>query len=161
MHHGAPPPLETLTASELRRLLKTYYGVPTKYFRSKQQLLHLASALEAELGLRSPRTVEANRPAQATLKDAAPNVTSTTEDPLPNIPSTLDDNTYLNPGFDPRTLPVVKLRNILMTHGVDYRFAKKKLDFIALFENHIAPKAAATLQAIAKVKPSNEGITDA
>ncbi|GKT97260.1 sister chromatid separation protein [Colletotrichum tofieldiae] len=82
------------------------------------------------------------------------------DDPLPCIPSIEDDISHLAPGFNPETLCVAKLRNLLLINGIEYG-AAKKAELVQLFQSKIAPKAAATLRAMAQVKPSSRGIADA
>ncbi|KAK1976442.1 hypothetical protein LZ30DRAFT_564663, partial [Colletotrichum cereale] len=79
---------------------------------------------------------------------------------LPNIPNPTDNASYLQPDFDPASLTVPKLRNLLAAHEVIYATAKTKKDLVGLFEANIAPRAAATVRAMAKVERTDEGIVD-
>ncbi|KAI8201148.1 hypothetical protein K4K54_001995 [Colletotrichum sp. SAR 10_86] len=84
-----------------------------------------------------------------------------TNTPLPNIPNPTDDISYLHPSFNPRSLTIPKLRNMLATHEVNYTKAKNKSELIELFESNIVPKAVATIQAIGNIERTDEGIVDA
>ncbi|KAK1573508.1 uncharacterized protein LY79DRAFT_525680 [Colletotrichum navitas] len=84
-----------------------------------------------------------------------------TDRPLPNIPNQTDDVSYLQPDFNPASLTVPKLRNVLATHEVAYATARTKKDLVRLFEANIAPRVAATVRAMAKVQRTDEGIIDA
>ena len=72
----------------------------------------------------------------------------------------VDDLKYLSESFDPASLTVPKLRNILLTHGVNYPSSARKQTLIELFNEKIVPRAKELLAAY-KVEPSAEGITDA
>ncbi|KAJ3940759.1 hypothetical protein N0V92_013916, partial [Colletotrichum tropicale] len=84
-----------------------------------------------------------------------------TNTPLPNIPKPTDDISYLHASFNPTSLTVPKLRNLLSAHEVTYTKAKNKADLLQLFEAHIVPRAAATIQAMSTVEKTDEGIVDA
>ncbi|KAK1995271.1 hypothetical protein LX36DRAFT_582789, partial [Colletotrichum falcatum] len=77
------------------------------------------------------------------------------------IPSVADNVSHLAPDFDPNRLTVAKLRNILLTNGVKYSTTAKKADLVFLFRAEISPKAAATLRAMADVRPTAKGIVEA
>ncbi|KAK2051715.1 hypothetical protein LY76DRAFT_673801, partial [Colletotrichum caudatum] len=77
------------------------------------------------------------------------------------IPSIADDISHLAPGFNPNKLTVAKLRNILLTNDVKYSAAATKADLVCLFYTEISPRAAATLRAMADVRPTAKGIIDA
>ncbi|KAI5958481.1 SRC1 [Candida margitis] len=47
---------------------------------------------------------------------------------------------YLQPGFDPSSLKVAKLRNILNLHGVDFPSSAKKAELVSIFEKEIVPR---------------------
>lgn len=74
--------------------------------------------------------------------------------------SELDDLEYLSPDFDPASLTIPKLRNILLTHNVEYPSSAKKPQLIELFNDNIAPQAKKILAARAKTKRSARGIVD-
>ncbi|KAJ4996934.1 hypothetical protein K4K48_007643 [Colletotrichum sp. SAR 10_66] len=84
-----------------------------------------------------------------------------TNTPLPNIPNPTDDISYLHPSFNPSSLTIPKLRNMLAAHEVNYTKAKNKSELIELFESNIVPKAVATIQAIGNIERTDEGIVDA
>ena len=67
---------------------------------------------------------------------------------------------YLSPGFDPASLTVPKLRNILLEHNINYPSASKKPQLIDLFNQNIVPKAKRILAQRARTKPSSKGIVD-
>jgi hypothetical protein len=71
-----------------------------------------------------------------------------------------DDLFYLAPGFDPSSLTVPRLRNILLTHDVDYPSNAKKPQLIQLFNDELAPEAKKLVSASKRVKRSNRGIVD-
>lgn len=71
-----------------------------------------------------------------------------------------DDLFYLAPGFDPSSLTVPRLRNILLTHDVDYPSNAKKTQLIQLFHDELAPQAKKLLSASKRVKRSARGIVD-
>ncbi|KAF4829885.1 hypothetical protein CGCSCA4_v014429 [Colletotrichum siamense] len=84
-----------------------------------------------------------------------------TNTPLPNIPNPTDDISYLQASFNPDSLTIPKLRNLLAAHEVNYTKAKNKSELIELFESNIVPKAVATIQAIGNIERTDEGIVDA
>ncbi|KAH0423508.1 hypothetical protein CcaCcLH18_12134 [Colletotrichum camelliae] len=86
--------------------------------------------------------------------------TGTAAIPLENIPSLWDDVGYLAPNFNPSDMKVAMLRNILCRHNVHYSSADAKKTLVQIFSEEITPRAAATLTAMGKVVPSNDGITD-
>ncbi|CCF32902.1 hypothetical protein CH063_05183 [Colletotrichum higginsianum] len=90
----------------------------------------------------------------------ASNRNSSAAKALKNIPSIEDDVSYLQPDFDPNSLPVPKLRNIFLAHDVAYRSAKTKAELVDLFVREVTPRAAATLEAMTRVKRSDRGIVD-
>ncbi|KAJ1677238.1 inner nuclear membrane protein enriched at telomere/subtelomere region, partial [Spiromyces aspiralis] len=52
-----------------------------------------------------------------------------------------DEYKYLQPNFDPNTLKVAELRNILVRHDVEFNMAAKKSELIDLFKADIARRA--------------------
>ncbi|KAB8346065.1 hypothetical protein FH972_023117 [Carpinus fangiana] len=73
-------------------------------------------------------------------------------------PLKMDDLHYLEPGFDPASLTVPNLRNILVMHDIDYPSSAKKPQLIDLFNDHVKPMAKKLLAARAKVRRSASGI---
>lgn len=74
--------------------------------------------------------------------------------------SELDELDYLSPSFDPASLTVPRLRNILLTHNVEYPSSAKKPQLIELFNENIAPQAKKILATRARTKRSAKGIVD-
>lgn len=72
-----------------------------------------------------------------------------------------DTEEYLQPGFDPATLTVPRLRSILVTYNVHYASNSKKSDLVDLFNTNIAPQASKILARRARAKRSSMGIVDA
>ncbi|KAE9968346.1 hypothetical protein BLS_005896 [Venturia inaequalis] len=77
-----------------------------------------------------------------------------------SIARAMDDLDYLEPGFDPNSLTVPKLRNVLVTHDVTYPSNAKKPQLVQLFNEEVAPKANILLSARRRLKPSSKGIVD-
>lgn len=71
-----------------------------------------------------------------------------------------DEFEYLQPGFEPTTLTVPRLRSILVAHNVPYPSSAKKPDLVALFHQHVAPQARNLLSAQSRTKRSARGIED-
>ena len=67
---------------------------------------------------------------------------------------------YLQPGFDPQTVTMPRLRSILVTHNVSYSATAKKQALVDLFSSEVAPKAKKILQQRARAKRSSLGIVD-
>jgi hypothetical protein len=72
----------------------------------------------------------------------------------------MDDLDYLEPGFDPNSLTVPKLRNVLVTHDVTYPSNAKKPQLVQLFNEQVIPQAKKLLSARRRLKPSSRGIVD-
>lgn len=68
------------------------------------------------------------------------------------------DQEYLEPGFDPSSLTVPKLRSLLVQHSINYPSSAKKGELIDLFNQHIAPQAKKIKQASLRVKRTSRGI---
>lgn len=68
---------------------------------------------------------------------------------------------YLQPGFDPKSLTVPRLRSILVTHNVQYPSQAKKPQLIELFNEEVLPQAKKILAARQRVKRMSRGIIDA
>ncbi|KAK2038386.1 hypothetical protein LZ31DRAFT_508107 [Colletotrichum somersetense] len=73
----------------------------------------------------------------------------------------MDDYEYLQPGFDPKSLTVPRLRSILVAHEVQYPATAKKPQLIQLFEDEVVPQAKKILAKQARAKRSSKGIVDA
>ena len=71
-----------------------------------------------------------------------------------------DDLEYLSPSFDPSSLTIPRLRNILMTHEIAYPASAKKPQLIDLFVRELKPKARKILAARERVRRTSRGITD-
>jgi len=69
-----------------------------------------------------------------------------------------NDTEYLQPNFDPTSLPVRKLRGILLCHDVEFRPSAKKAELVGLVLEHITPKAKEFLKERGEIVPSSEGI---
>jgi hypothetical protein len=72
----------------------------------------------------------------------------------------MDDLDYLEPGFDPNSLTVPKLRNVLVTHDIAYPSNAKKPQLVQLFNEEVLPQAKKLLSARRRIKPSSRGIVD-
>ncbi|KAF2753759.1 hypothetical protein EJ05DRAFT_521630 [Pseudovirgaria hyperparasitica] len=70
------------------------------------------------------------------------------------------DFDYLQPGFDPASVTVPRLRNILLSHDVNYPSSSKKPQLIDLFNEHVSPQAKRILSARSRTKRSTRGIQD-
>ncbi|ROT37254.1 hypothetical protein SODALDRAFT_280232 [Sodiomyces alkalinus F11] len=71
-----------------------------------------------------------------------------------------DEYDYLQPGFDPKTLTVPRLRSILVAHDVQYPGTAKKSQLIELYYEGVVPKAKKFLDKQARAKRSSMGIVD-
>ncbi|CAN8099615.1 unnamed protein product [Discula destructiva] len=67
---------------------------------------------------------------------------------------------YLQPGFDPASVTIPRLRSILVTHGVDYPSTAKKAKLVEMFNENITPQAKKILDRRARAKRSSMGITN-
>ena len=68
---------------------------------------------------------------------------------------------YLQPGFDPKSLTMPRLRSILVAHNVSYPASAKKAQLIEIFNENVLPQARKILAQRAKAKRSSKGIVDA
>ncbi|KAI4860337.1 Man1-Src1p-C-terminal domain-containing protein [Hypoxylon rubiginosum] len=68
---------------------------------------------------------------------------------------------YLQPGFDPKTLTIPRLRSILVAHNVPYTSSAKKGQLVEIFKEQIVPQSKKILAARARAKRSSKGIVDA
>ena len=73
----------------------------------------------------------------------------------------LESLDYLQPGFDPRSLTVPRLRSILVAHNVPYASSAKKSQLVDIFNEQLVPQAKRILAARARAKRSSRGIFDA
>ncbi|KAI1779441.1 Man1-Src1p-C-terminal domain-containing protein [Hypoxylon cercidicola] len=68
---------------------------------------------------------------------------------------------YLQPGFDPKTLTIPRLRSILVAHNVPYSSSAKKGQLVDIFNEQVVPQSKKILAARARAKRSSKGIVDA
>lgn len=71
-----------------------------------------------------------------------------------------DELTYLSPSFDPTSLTMPRLRNILMSHDIPYPASAKKPQLVEIFTQELKPRARKILAARDKVRRTSRGITD-
>ena len=71
-----------------------------------------------------------------------------------------DDLAYLSPSFDPASLTMPRLRNILMSHDIAYPASAKKPQLVDIFTQELKPKARKILAARDRVRRTSRGITD-
>jgi len=69
-----------------------------------------------------------------------------------------EEPAYLQPDFDPNSLKVPELRNLLLEYDVDYPSAAKKGVLVDLFNEHIAPRAQRITEQRSRVRASSRGI---
>ncbi|KAI3320101.1 Man1-Src1p-C-terminal domain-containing protein [Xylariaceae sp. AK1471] len=68
---------------------------------------------------------------------------------------------YLQPGFDPKSLTIPRLRSILVAHNISYSSSAKKGQLVDIFNDQIVPQSKKILAARARAKRSSRGIFDA
>ncbi|KAH7035086.1 Man1-Src1p-C-terminal domain-containing protein [Microdochium trichocladiopsis] len=68
---------------------------------------------------------------------------------------------YLQPGFDPKTLTIPRLRSILVAHNIPYSSSAKKGQLIEIFNEEVVPRSKKILADRARAKRSSKGIVDA
>jgi hypothetical protein len=73
----------------------------------------------------------------------------------------MDSVEYLQPGFDPSTLTVPRIRSILVSHNIPYPSSAKKPQLIQIFEENVLPQARKILAARDRARRTSRGITDA
>lgn len=73
----------------------------------------------------------------------------------------MDDGDYLQPGFEPSSLTVPRLRSILVAHAIPYPSGAKKPQLIEIFTDNVLPQAAKIRSQRARAKRSSSGIVDA
>ena len=71
-----------------------------------------------------------------------------------------DDMEYLQPSFEPTSITMPRLRNILMTHDIQYPPSAKKAQLVELFNQELKPKANRLLIERDRVKRTSKGIVD-
>ena len=71
-----------------------------------------------------------------------------------------DEFAYLSPSFDPTSLTMPRLRNILMSHDIPYPASAKKPQLIEVFTQELKPRARKILAARDRVRRTSRGITD-
>lgn len=71
-----------------------------------------------------------------------------------------DELEYLSPSFNPSSLTVPRLRNILTTYEISYPSSAKKSDLIDIFNQEVVPRSRKILAARSRIKRSSRGITD-
>ncbi|KAI1083343.1 Man1-Src1p-C-terminal domain-containing protein [Whalleya microplaca] len=72
-----------------------------------------------------------------------------------------DSLDYLEPGFDPKSLTIPRLRSILVGHNIPYSSSAKKAQLVDLFNQQVVPQSKKILAARARAKRSSKGIVDA
>lgn len=80
--------------------------------------------------------------------------------PVATMASAEDDLSYLSPSFDPSSLTMPRLRNILMSHDISYPASAKKPQLVDIFTQELKPKARKILAARDRVRRTSRGITD-
>ena len=73
----------------------------------------------------------------------------------------MDDGDYLQPGFEPSSLTVPRLRSILVAHAINYPSSAKKPQLVEIFIDNVLPQAAKIRAQRARAKRSSLGIVDA
>ena len=73
----------------------------------------------------------------------------------------MDDGDYLQPGFEPSSLTVPRLRSILVAHAIPYPSGAKKPQLVEIFADNVLPQAAKIRAQRARAKRSSLGIVDA
>lgn len=72
-----------------------------------------------------------------------------------------DELDYLQPGFDPSSLTMPRIRSILVTHNVEYPSNAKKAQLVEIFNHELIPQARKILHERARAKRTSRGIVDA
>ncbi|KAI1734344.1 Man1-Src1p-C-terminal domain-containing protein [Xylaria scruposa] len=67
---------------------------------------------------------------------------------------------YLQPGFDPKSLTIPRLRSILVAHNVTYPSSAKKAQLVDIFNEQVVPQSKKILDARARAKRTSKGIFD-
>ena len=71
-----------------------------------------------------------------------------------------DDVDYLQPSFEPSSVTMPVLRNILMSNNIHYPASAKKADLVDIFNQRLRPKARKLLAAREHVRRTSAGITN-
>ena len=71
-----------------------------------------------------------------------------------------DEQAYLQPDFDPKSITVPRLRSILVTHNVSYPSSANKGQLVDLFNEHVKPQARKIRADNARVRRTSRGIED-
>ena len=74
--------------------------------------------------------------------------------------SSEDDLAYLSPSFDPASLTMPRLRNILMSNDIPYPASAKRQQLVDIYAQELKPKARKILAARDRVRRTSRGITD-
>jgi hypothetical protein len=77
-----------------------------------------------------------------------------------SVASIDEDLFYFQPDFDPHSVTVPQLRNILVSQDVQYPSSAKKAELIDIFNEKVAPRAKKALAARARTKRTTRGIKD-
>ncbi|KAK0922311.1 inner nuclear membrane protein enriched at telomere/subtelomere region [Friedmanniomyces endolithicus] len=72
----------------------------------------------------------------------------------------MDEQAYLEPGFDPGSLTMPRLRSVLVAHNVNYPSSAKKSRLVDIFNESVLPQARSIRTANARVKRTSRGIED-
>ncbi|TKA77771.1 hypothetical protein B0A55_04680 [Friedmanniomyces simplex] len=72
----------------------------------------------------------------------------------------MDEQAYLEPGFEPGSLTMPRLRSILVAHNINYPSSAKKGQLVDLFNENVLPQARKIRTANARVKRTSRGIED-
>ncbi|ANB14692.1 Src1p [Sugiyamaella lignohabitans] len=73
-----------------------------------------------------------------------------------------DERYYLRDGFDPASLTITQLRNVMAVHDVDFPpSGAKKATWVEHFKVHVLPRAAEFLSEYDNISPHGAGIVDA
>lgn len=67
---------------------------------------------------------------------------------------------YLSPSFDPSSLTVSRLREILVTHDISYPSSAKKSQLIDIFTQQLVPRSRKILAARSRIRRTSKGITN-
>ena len=70
---------------------------------------------------------------------------------------TMDEMEYLQPSFDPSSLTMPRLRNILMTHNIQHPASAKKAQLVDAFNQDLKPQARKLLSARDRVRRTSKG----
>lgn len=71
-----------------------------------------------------------------------------------------DELFYLSPDFNPGSLTVANIRNILVKHEIDYPASAKKGDLVAIFDRELKPQAKKLMRRADDVRRRSSGIED-